>query len=1161
MEMKWTPEQQQVINLRDRDLLISAAAGSGKTAVLVERIIQRVLDPVSPLSVDELLVVTFTKAAAAEMKERIRIAIEKKAEENPENEHLANQSILIHNAQITTIDSFCMSVIKDHFHEIDLNPNLRTGEEGELRLLMKDAMKEIFEKAYEEGEDSFLDFITSYGSIRGDESLEDMILNVYQYSKSNPNPDEWLASCLQTYDIDSEEEMEQSNFIKEIIQYTQMQVDGYVEFMRQAADNCMLECGPKSNQGYFQELEQQLLSIREQETYQKLYEGIRGFSFGTLRQNKKDEADEELVEENKYLRDTVKKGLAKLVKDFYFQEPLEMLSDMKQCKPYIHVIVSLVKQFDEYYTEEKRKKNILDFSDMEHYALRILRDPQVAVEYQKQFKEIMVDEYQDSNYLQEEIFQCISRISQGEYNMFMVGDVKQSIYRFRLARPDLFLSKYQRYSIEESQTQRISLSKNFRSRSEVLKGVNYLFERIMKPRVGGILYDEEARLNLGASYRESADMKMELRILEQGDYEEEKKEVEARYIASRIEEMVGVMEIEKGLVEYRDIVILLRGIKNTGEIYQQVLSEEGIPVHIASQEGYFNTREIKTLIDYLKIMDNPKQDIPLTTVLVSSFGGLNEEELAIIRGEMDSSLPFHDAVFTYRKEGRNEKVSKKLIRFESQLEDFKEKSVYLPIHELLTYIVKESGYLELNMALCDGEQRMANIEMLIEKGRTFDSTSYKGVFHFVRYIEQLRKYELDFGEANLQDENANVVRIMTIHKSKGLEFPVVFLANTAQKFNARQYSAGIQTHPSIGLGIDLRNQARNMMSPGIVKKSIIQSEKLESLGEEIRVLYVALTRAKEKLVITGILEEAEEEIQKGRISLLSESKTYLDMMIPYFFQQGAKDIVDAKLVAKDEFIFQKKKEALIDDLIKIDIDNISPEKTYDEKTKEVLEEQFNYFYPHKVSSQTKPKYTVSELKQRYIDENEENEFLLYKRDSEKEQLVPEFIRKEKRYTGGERGSLYHKVFELIDYSKQYTIEEISDFLDDMVDKNQLSKEMRIIINEIEIKKFLDSPYGKEMHEAAKKGDLFKEQPFVLGVELEEAEETVLVQGIIDVYYERDGKLTLLDYKTDNVEKKEVLIHKYKEQLRYYKQALEQLTGKEVEKQVIYSTKFGEGYAI
>lgn len=1200
MGVTWTKEQQKVIDLRDRNILVSAAAGSGKTAVLVERIITMLTADKNPVDVDQLLIVTFTEAAAAEMKERIRAAIEKKLSEDPENEHLKQQETLIHNAQITTIHSFCLSVIRDHFHAIDIDPGFRIGEEGELKLLRHDVLEEVLEERYAGASQRFLDFSSAYGGGRSDKKLEELILKIYEYSRSYPDAAGWLRECVEAYRVTNEEELEDSIYVRCILENVTRYLTDVRELLRQGLTICREADGPAAYESTLLLDQQMVERICEADTFAALVDVMQKVSWSRLAANRDKSVSEEKAASVKTIREEVKGLIDDVASQYFYQDMEGILEDMARCLPAMEELAELVQAFADKFEEKKRNQNMIDFSDMEQYALRILTKKtddgfapsDVAGEYRQQFREIMIDEYQDSNLIQETILTSISTVSEGRYNIFMVGDVKQSIYRFRLSRPELFMEKFDAYDTEDGKRQRIDLHKNFRSRREVLDSCNYIFRQIMTRELGGITYDDKSALYVGADYKEGKDLETEVLVIDSGmeGYEAltdgeavSERELEARAIAGKIRMLLEKQQVidkksgEFRPVRYSDIVILTRSVKGFADIFTEVLNRQGIPTYAGTREGYFAAQEIGVLLDYLRVLDNRQQDIPLAAVLLSQFGELTKEEIAVIRSSF-RDVAFYQAVAIYQKEGDEIRIRSKLEKCLGLMDAFREIVPYTPIHELLLRILSDTGYGDFVAAMPGGAQRSANIEMLVSKARTFEAASYKGLFHFVRYIEQLKKYDVDYGEASIEDEQSDTVRVMTIHKSKGLEFPIVFVAGMGKRFNMQDARSSVVLHARLGVGLDAVDLKNRTKSPSIIKKVIQKEETLDSLGEELRVLYVALTRAKEKLIITGtcsnldkrlsyyemVRAQKRETLTFGR---LSKASTYWDWILPALMRLTSEIPIRLEHLTVEDIVGEEVAQETAGKLARIALEQWDTEKTYNVEVKEAIEEQFNYHYPHGSGRTQKLKFTVSELKKRvYLMENsDESEALgevLYE-EPEVVPLIPDFLKEEEELTGASRGTAYHRLMELLDFSRDYDEKKLTEAMVRYQKEGKLTQEMAECIRPGDIMRFLESNAGKRMAACAKVGNLMKEQPFVLGVDAreiypdEQEGEFILVQGIIDVCFEEPDGLVVLDYKTDKIYCAEELVEKYHAQLDYYAKALEQMTQKKVKEKILYSFTLGE----
>ena len=805
MGMKWTEEQQKVITLRDRNILVSAAAGSGKTAVLVQRILSKIMDPEKPVDIDRLLIMTFTRAAAGEMRERIEKALDQALAADPDNEHLQRQMMLIHTAQITTIDGFCSYVIRNYFHLIGLDPGYRTADEGELKLLQEDVLKELFEDYYAEGDEKFTAFVECYAAGKSDEGLKEHVLDLYNASMSNPWPDEWLDGCVANYQLDPEKGIAGTPWFH----YLWDIVDSALKEAGELAENAMEICmEPEGPDLYQDALQSDLLLIRKlqelsvKQDYDEMTRNLQNLSFARLSGKKMEGVSDQLKNLVKDIRED-EKGILKDLGSKYFQCTLEELTELTQASAEpLKMLVKLTRDFTERFSLKKREKNVLDFSDMEHFALDILlkkdgdtyTPSQAARELSEKYDEVMLDEYQDSNLVQEILMQNVSGWVNDRKNIFMVGDVKQSIYRFRLARPELFMEKYHSYSLTESKEQRIDLHKNFRSRPEVLESVNFIFRQIMGQDLGGIDYDEAAALYPGASFPEGEDpefIKTEVLLVEkdgviledndEADAPENERELEALAIADRIREMVGhdrILDKETGEyrpVQYGDIVILLRSAAGWAETFGEVLGARGIPSYTASRTGYFSTTEVVTLLNYLRVLDNPLQDIPLTGVLRSPIAGCTTEDLAELRIAYPEGM-IYECVKAFVEEYREHRImeeekrrlGEKLSHFMDTVNTLRDMAAYTPVHQLILEVLERTGYGSYAKAMPDGAQRSANLNMLVEKAMEYEKTSYRGLFNFVRYIQKLQQYQVDYGEVNLSGVGESAVQIMTIHNIKGL---------------------------------------------------------------------------------------------------------------------------------------------------------------------------------------------------------------------------------------------------------------------------------------------------------------------------------------------------------------------------------------------------------
>lgn len=1216
MEVKWTQEQQKVIDLRNRNILVSAAAGSGKTAVLVERILTMITEGDHPLDIDQLLIVTFTRAAAAEMKERIREAVEKRLEKEPDNEHLQRQSTLIHNAQINTIDGFCSYIIRNYFHMIDLDPGFRTAEDGELRLMKQDVMRKVIEDAYEEGTEEFYSCVECYASGKNDDNIGQQVMKLYEYSMSYPWPKEWLLDCKKFYELKSTEELMETPWMQLLMEESRKIFQDAKDMALELLKICLGEDGPYM---YGDALESDLGMIEkllELEEYDAIVKALDSAKYARLSSKKDENVSERARMQVQGGRAELKNLLRQLHDSYFYMSQEEILESIQTCKKPVCALIDLTLTFMDAFAARKREKNLVDFADMEHFALDVLvrkQDgalvyTQAAEEFSERFAEIFIDEYQDSNLVQETILTAVSKIPKGRHNIFMVGDVKQSIYRFRLARPELFMEKFHSYSMEDSVTQRIDLHKNFRSRAQVLGGVNYIFLQIMGEELGKVEYDDEAALYPGAQFPEEAQEnshETELLLIEtDGEgLEEERgvqtdKEVEALAVAGRIAELVEQEMVydkkEKAYrkARYSDIVILLRTISGWAETFGQVLASQGIPSYSASKTGYFSALEVVTVLNYLHILDNPRQDIPLGAILHSPIGGCSSEEMAKIR-ICDKSGSLYESLQTYLREGQDEELRKKLQTFWEQYQKLRDCVPYTPIHELILLLLKETGYQLFVSAMPAGEQREANLRMLVEKAMEFEQTSYRGLFNFIRYIEQLQKYSVDYGEVNLSGSNDNVVQIMSIHKSKGLEFPIVIVAGLGKRFNQQDINASLVIHQDLGIGADCIDPKLRVKFPTVMKQVIRQQSKVENLGEELRVLYVAMTRAKEKLILSGCVSKLEMVVSdcqrlsarkkvKFSYGLLERARNYLDWILPALARHPAfcslyeeydmtgqvtapiceEGPIAIHLIRPRQLLEAQVEKQVMTQIGKEEFLHWDSGKVYDGELRKQLQERFSYQYPYEKLADIPVKVTVSELKHQASLVTEDS-CLLYE-ETEIVPIVPAFMQEKEESVGGPvRGTAYHRVMECFDFLKTDTLGDIREQMNILVKTGKMEEQMARYINPMHMFRLSQSSLGRRMAAAQAAGTIRREQPFVISqnasaIKVEWGEEaSILVQGIIDAYFVENGKLVLVDYKTDRVRSAKELVDRYHMQLEYYAQALERLTGMQVAEKIIYSFTLGK----
>lgn len=1183
MERKWTKEQSEVINHRGGNLLVSAGAGAGKTAVLVERVLGRILEEKEPIGLDEFLVVTFTRAAAAEMKERIGIALEEKlkkeVEEDPTSplvKRLMKQYALLPNAEISTIDSFCKTVVMEHFQQTDLDPSFRIADEVELKVLKEDLLEDFLEEKFEEGREGFLNLSEYFDRGKGDDKLGGIILNLCGIAESFPDREGWFGEERERLS----REVFSGDGIAFFMEMFQKKVKSLKSLNQKAIRLATSPAGPRQYLPALKEDEFLMEKLLEMGDVPSLFHAFEKLSFATLGRGKaKDssgkviEVDEEIQEKVKKIRDSYKSVLTKKLKEKYFLQGIEEIRrEHEEIKAVLSELLEISEEFYRAFSLEKRRKNLVDFSDLAHFALNLLVDEkgeptEIAKEYRERFAEIMIDEYQDSNLIQDLLLSAISRERMGEPNLFMVGDVKQSIYGFRQAEPAIFLEKYHSY-IGEGKKRKISLHKNFRSRVEVLETVNSVFEKAMREELGGLAYTEEEALVVGREDGKEVEAGKRTEILlfdSEAEEDEEKaglsdRELEAYMIASRIK------ELKKEGYAFKDMTILLRSMSGWSEVFKSVLMADGIPVISETQSGYFSAWEVQVVLAYLMVLDNPMQDIPLTTILLSPIGGFQEEELAEMRIEAKEGEGVWESL-----RGEDTEKAKEFVLW---ILEKRRESVFTPVHEVIRKLYEETAFYEYVSGLPSGEVRSANLDMLIVKASEYEKTSLFGVNHFVTYIEKLKKYNQDFGEAEVAD-SADAVRIMSIHKSKGLEFPVVFVSGLAKGFNDLDAKKSVVFQKEIGLATDYFNLKTREEGKSFLKSLVADKTRLSNLSEEIRILYVALTRAREKLILTALVKEAEKLLQEMEeewkdkeeeeiFVAVSESKSLLEIVLPPLLVKETESVEKPVIYSlKDLYIKEgKEREEKEEGAEKLEIKIQSEFSSGGERECfRLIEEELGYQYPYLEASFMKPSVTVSELKRLHLaEETEEPYFIKEQKKEEKkgefERYIPEFERgikeEEEELSGADKGTLIHKFFRKMDFKKEYGREDIKAALENLSDRGEVGS---FLLDAIYY--FTKSDLAGRMKKANERRELFRETPFTLGLpkKVADREELVMVQGMIDAWFLEDGEPVLLDYKTDRVKREEgeeILRNRYQIQFNYYKEAIERITGKKVKEAILYS---------
>lgn len=1320
-DAKWTKEQQMAIDTRGCNLLVAAAAGSGKTAVLVERIIKIITNNEKLVDIDKLLVVTFTNAAAAEMRERIGAAISKALDQNPDSKLLQRQMTLLNKASITTIHSFCLDVIKSNFHKIDLDPNFRIADETESILLKQETINELFEKKYVEkdsegapieyeGEmfeeitrDQFVYLVECYGGSKDDIPLQQIVLSLYEFVMSGPWPKKWLEDMYEVFNVKEDFDFGKSKWGIILKDDLKLELTGYKKRFERAVDLIETASGLEPYLNNFQEelgRIRELIEKCETASWEELYYSFSSFEFGRLKSCKKD-ADKDTQEIVKNIRDEIKDKINAIKKDIFCSGSAQIKGYLQELYPLMKSLANLVLEFDKTYKEKKRERGLLDFNDLEHLCLNILvtkeegktKASETALEVRERYEEILIDEYQDSNKVQEEILTVISRKYEENPNVFMVGDVKQSIYRFRQAEPGLFLEKYMLYSDENgAKNRKITLFKNFRSRKEVIDSVNYIFKQIMSTHIGEIEYDDREALNLGADYKKCEDEEavvagaVELHIIDKSDSkeiedfeakeeqtedsegEEEEEELggielEAKMVAKRIKELMvqkdgrGFKVFDKNIndyrnVQYSDIVILLRATSKWALIFMEEFEASNIPAYADTNSGYFDTIEIQTMLSLLQIIDNPMQDIPLLAVLRSPIFSFTPEELIDVRIRF-KELTFFEAILKIIEEKEaigeedidEEEVSKKLVinkkwyeeeskeiavdaengeslevsnrliekieKFMKKFHKWRKKSIHMPIDELIWYLYTDTGYYGYAAAMPGGVQRQANLRILFQRAKQFEQTSYKGLFNFINFINKLKTSSGDMGSAKILGENDNVVRIMSIHKSKGLEFPVVILAGTGKKFNLMDMNRIILFHQELGLGPNYVDPIRRITYQTILKQAIKKKIKLESLSEEMRVLYVAFTRAKEKLIITGSVNSiksaasiwsssaAETENSSMKIPEIEiiKGRNYLDWiglsLVKHKDGLKLRQIAESELqisnFINDESVWEIKfwnKSSILEDNVNKDIINESEDtKTNEEPAiignfmdkekftketafKEEINKRLDWKYTYKMASFLPANLSVTELKRQAEGQFVEEDISTNMYQVPTLIKKPMFLEETKGLTAAERGTALHSVMQHLNLKNVLTKEEIKKQMDEMVYNEIITEEQSRSVNLAKITEFFKSSLGIRMlkaenirremlfHIELKSTDIYKELPKDVY-----EKDTIMLQGAIDCYFEEEDDVILVDYKTDYVteENIEEIKERYRMQIEYYSEALRRMTKKKVKERYIYL--FGNGMII
>ncbi|KUK54736.1 MAG: ATP-dependent helicase/nuclease subunit A [Desulfotomaculum sp. 46_296] len=1267
--INWTEEQKLAINTTGCNVLVSASAGTGKTSVLVGRIINLIANQENPVDLDRLLVVTFTNAAAAEMRSRISQALVDELDRKPFSRRLRLQMQLINRSSIGTIHSFCLDLIRQNFFKIGLDPAIRVLGEDEAALLRAATCEELFELRYDSQENStFTDLVDCYGGSRDDSELQELVLRLYDFARSTPDPQHWLKSAAKSFYSSVDSALDDLPWVSVLKKYLSCQLKTILQLAANAAELCMKQDGPR---GYLDALQDDLVNINELIrccglSWGELHRAFQEIRFLPFSRAGKD-VSEEIKKQVQVLRDRIKRNLRNLAEEFFSREPDEYLSELETVAPLVHELVELVLDFDKMYRQVKEAQGVVDFSDLEQYALQILNirgdqpgdliPSEVALKLQERFDHVLVDEYQDINEVQDAILNLVSRQGAKGSNLFMVGDVKQSVYRFRLAEPGLFQARQNSFTFLESETCRtenydpgvtLCLTENMRSTKNIIDGVNFIFTLMMKPGVGEIDYsrnplkfgaarppeklkpflsNDSIEFHLLNSTRGSVELPDDKDVLEAseenigGELQEdtgwesfeviEERRVEARYVAGRIKEMVAEARREGISLSYMDMAVLMRSTIQAAGIFLEEFSAAGIPAYAESATGYFQASEVKTIISLLSVIDNPRQDIPLAGVLRSPLVGIGVEGMAKIR-LCRKEGDFYDAVLTAAGMPSDE-LTGRLVVFLSMLEHWRTMSRQCRLPDLIHDIYRKTGYYDYTGGLPGGDQRQANLRALYDRACQYEGTVFRGLYRFLKYIERLQQNSRDLGSARALGENEDVVRIMSIHKSKGLEFPVVFIAGLNRSFNFQDLNRNILLHKKLGIGPQLVNVTGRYSYPTLPKLALKAALKMETIAEELRILYVAMTRAREKLILIGHVADLRKEVIKWFNAGNSREKQPFE---PHLISAGSfLDLLGAALIRRSDAENLRQTAGLNLDLktftdlsrweVKIcsgdykipAVEEVLPSQAAlilekvqklepldgESGNKDKIEHLLGWSYPFNRFSVKPAKMTVTGLKEHSLHNDEDNLQLV----SPEEKTAysqgarrPIFLQKTNALTGAEKGSAVHLVMRHLNLDGKLTKESICDQIADLQKREILTQGQADVINPDHILAFFESPLGERVLSANK---IYRETPFLIAVPAHEIyscsdesdslsgkslaaspvfnEQTVVIQGIIDCLLEEEGALVVIDFKTDYInpgdwERMKALAACYRIQIEMYARAAQTIFMLPVKERFLYF--FGAG---
>lgn len=1190
MAISWTDQQLQAITTKGSNILVAAAAGSGKTAVLVERIIRRICDAENPLSVDRLLVLTFTEAAASEMKRKISDAIQLKIKEQPENIRLRDQGLLIHSAHISTIHAFCNSIIKNNIHYTNLPTDYSLIEESENEILRAQALDTVLERYYSriDKKKDFRNLALGYGGIKTDANLRGTILSLHNFVRSLAYPERWLKEAVDQYKIVAKSgNINGTIWEKLILEICYDQIltakngmDAIMEIVESEIphDHKYYDYYNRVNSDF---LTAYLDLLKQSTTYDELISRHNAFDLGKTPVKKG--LDEEVVTRLNILKKELVKAPLDRISQILLLADDQNIEKIIKCSGRIETLKQLVRQTDRLHRSLKRERSALDFGDLEHEMIRLISTgngapTSVALKLRERFDEILVDEYQDTNNIQDTMFNLLSR---GD-NVFMVGDLKQSIYRFRNADPSIFAEKYRRY-LKGDGGVCIQLFKNFRSRPQVIDTVNGIFSSIMTMQTGDLDYTQEEYLINGADYKDACgDFTTEILLTdtdkdhynEDSDYQEYSSyQLSALTVAKRINSLVNNKELlikdsitnQPRPLRLGDITILVR---NKSKVYEleEVLNSYNIPTASDTGSSYLDTVEVMTVLSFLQIIDNPRQDIPLIAVLRSGIFDFSPDELAEIR--QDKRRDFYEDLVALRA------TNKKVAHFLDILDDFRLNLPHTGVDSLIWQICHNLHYFSIVGGMENGDIRQANLNLLYERSTEFEQGHLNGLLNFMAYIENIRKSGQDMVSTKELYDTDNTINIMTIHKSKGLEFPVVILYGIEQYFNERDTSNPVIWHERAGIAIDYVD-TKNRVKYKTLSKMLVSSKMVrDSRAEEMRLLYVALTRAKEKLILATTIGSTrnnwkkasfdhKKKVLSGFIGDLACMKDWvLSSVMPHPDSLILREIAERYDILPDTTLDYRLKVTLVNHQNEPDFNSDFKWTTTSADLKNTdgntdIQAQLNYRYPHQQLGLTPFKMSVSEVKRRLMPEDNYTPQI--------PSLNTVLLTNEAEIGAAEKGTITHYILQHLDFSLTNSLSEIEEQISSMVKNSIITQRQANAVSAPNIYNYFCSELGQRLKNATKvyrEFDFYTEIPAsLINSELSgaDADYPVLLQGIADCIFFEGDKLILIDYKTDNITKNLAPLRakNYLVQIEHYSKALEKIFEQPVAERFLHFLHCGE----